>query len=63
MMEVYVVYYDEVYRGREGPEESRIIKGVYASAEQAREMVATLNKKKHISYADFDVFEVQNETI
>ena len=59
-MKVYVVYYDEVYRGREGPEVSRQIEGIYVSVEKAREMVATLSKKsnKHISYANYDVFEV-----
>jgi hypothetical protein len=51
------------YSWQEGPEESRIIEGVYACAEAAREACATLYKKKHVSYADFDFFEVQNETI
>jgi hypothetical protein len=60
MMEVYVVYYDEMYRGfGERGAEQRRIEGVYDSAEKAREMVNKLNKMVHIAYADFDPYEVE----
>ena len=58
-MEVFVVYYDEVYPGfGERGAEQRKIEGVFDSAEKAREMVNNLNKQAHITYADFDRFEV-----
>ena len=60
-MPVYVVYYDEVTRGREGPEEYRRIHGVYDSAEKARTVCRELSKNGLIDsvYADFDEFEVE----
>jgi hypothetical protein len=60
MMEVFVVYYDEIYRGfGERGAEQRRIEGVYDSAEKAREMVAKLNKQSGVTYADFDRYEVE----
>lgn len=59
-MKVYVVYYDEIYRGfGERGGELRRIEGVYDSAEKAREMVTELNKRAGVTYADFDRFEVE----
>jgi hypothetical protein len=59
MDEVYVVYYDEAYQGfgERGPEQRRI-EGVYYTVEKARAKVRDLAKLKHITYADFDVYEV-----
>ena len=57
-MKVYVVYYDAVTRGREGPEENRRIHGVYDSAEKARASVREL-EMKYKFYADFESHEVE----
>lgn len=57
-MKVYVVYYDSVTRGREGPEEHRCIYGVYDSAEKARASVREL-EKRYGFYADFESHEVE----
>lgn len=58
-MTVYVVYYDEHYPGfGERGAEQRRIEGVFATSERAREEVQKLSKMAHVSYADFDSFEV-----
>jgi hypothetical protein len=57
-MRVYVVYYDEVTRGREGPEEHRRIHGVYDSAEKAQTAVREL-QQEYKCYADFETYEVE----
>lgn len=58
-MNVFVVYYDEIYPGYgERGAEQRRIEGVYLTAEEAREEVQKLSKMAHVSYADFDSFEV-----
>ena len=60
MDQVFVVYYDELYPGfGERGSEQRKIQGVYYTAEQARAEVWRLSKQAHISYADFDSFEVR----
>jgi hypothetical protein len=60
MMEVFVVFYDEIYPGfGERGGEQRRIEGVYDTAEKAREMVNKLNKRSSVTYADFDPFEVE----
>lgn len=59
-MEVFVVYYDEMYPGfGERVAEQRKIHGVFDTSESARAEVRRLSSLAHISYADFDVFEVQ----
>lgn len=59
-MTVYVVYYDELTRGREGPEENRRIHGVYDSAEKAQAVCRELSQKYGYGfYADFESFEVE----
>lgn len=57
-MIVYVVYYDSVSRGRDGPEESRTIYGVYGSAEKAKAACKEL-EKKYKFYTSFEGFEVE----
>jgi uncharacterized protein YutD len=60
MNDVFVVFYDEFYYGvGERGVEQRKIEGVYDSIEKARAIVGKLEKLAHISYADFDVFEVK----
>jgi hypothetical protein len=59
MDKVFVVFYDEVYSGvGERGSEQRKIEGVFDSAEKARAKVRELQKMAHVSYADFDIFEV-----
>lgn len=58
-MKVYVVYYDEVTRGREGPEENRRLHGVYDSDEKAKAACLELRQKYYSVYADFEGFEVE----
>jgi hypothetical protein len=59
-MTVFVVFYDEVYPGYgERGAEQRRIQGVYDSVEKAREQVRKLGKMQHISFADFDTYEVE----
>jgi hypothetical protein len=59
MDEVFVVFYDEAYPGfGERGTEQRRIEGVFDSAEKARAKVRELEKLPQITYADFDVFEV-----
>lgn len=55
-MQVFVVYYDEIYPGF--GERGRRIEGVFATADAARERVRALERMAHILYVDFDVFEV-----
>jgi hypothetical protein len=57
-MNVYVVYYDEVTRGREDPEEDRRIHGVYDSAEKAHTAVRELQRKYGFD-ANFESYEVE----
>lgn len=60
MNEVYVVFYDEIYPGfGERGGEQRRIEGVFDSAEKARASVRELEKLSHITYADFDVYEIK----
>ena len=57
-MNVHVVYYDAVTRGREGPEEDRIIHGVYYSIERAQTAVREL-QREYNCYAEFETYEVE----
>ncbi len=60
MDEVFVVFYDEVYSGvGERGSEQRKIEGVYYTVEKARAKVRELEKMAHVSYADFDIFDVR----
>jgi hypothetical protein len=58
-MRVYVVFYDEVTRGREGPETDRHIAGVYDSIEKAVEKVRKLSAYHVYSYVDYESFEIE----
>lgn len=58
-MPVFVVFYDEVWSGvSEAGTELRKIDGVFSSAEYARQRVRSLEKFSHISFADFEEFEL-----
>ena len=60
MNEVYVVFYDEAYQGfGERGTEQRRVDNVYDTEEKARERVQWLNKMRHVTYADYDVYEVK----
>jgi hypothetical protein len=58
-MDVFIVYYDERYKGfEERGTEQRKIEAVYDNVEAARAKVHKLNKMAHVVYADFDVHEL-----
>lgn len=60
MSKVYVVFYDEVYPGfGERGANQRRIECVVDSEEKARTKVRELEKYPNITYADFDVFDVE----
>lgn len=60
MEQVFVVFYDEVYPGYgERGGEQRKIEGVFASADAARLRVREIERMSHVSYADFDGYEVE----
>jgi hypothetical protein len=58
MNEVFVVYYDEYYPGY-GEKPKRAIYCVVDSVEKARAKVHELNKRFSVSYADYEIFEVE----
>lgn len=56
-MQVFVVFYDEVWSGvGEADTEIRKIDGMFSSAEYAHQRVRSLEKFSHISFADFEEF-------
>ena len=61
MKEVFVVYYDEYCPGYgDMPvREQRTIYCVVASVEKARAKIHELNKRVSVSYADYELFEVE----
>jgi hypothetical protein len=56
MNEVFVVYYDEYSPGHG---EHRIIYCVVDSFEKARAKIDDLNKRVSVSYACYEIFEVE----
>lgn len=59
MNKVFVVYYDREYYPECGEMPKRTIYCVVDSVEKARAKINDLNKRIGVSYADYELFEVE----